>query len=76
MYLERGRDLLEVRRRVLSAAEIREAPDGVAGHGHAAGLGEHGQQRRENALEWDTVQRFSSGQSQGFENNFFESSHG
>ena len=51
MYLERGRDLLEVRRRVLAAAEIREAPDGVAGHGHAAGLGEHGQQRRENALD-------------------------
>ena len=55
MYLERGRDLLEVRRRVLAAAEIREAPDGVPGHGHAAGLGEHRQQRRENALEWHTV---------------------
>ena len=51
VYLERGRDLLEVGRRVLSAAEIREAPDGVPGHGHAAGLGEHGQQRRENALD-------------------------
>ena len=51
MYLERGRDLLEVRRRVLAAAEIREAPDGIPGHGHAAGLGEHGQQRRENALD-------------------------
>ena len=51
VYLKRGRDLLEVRRWVLAAAEVREAPDGVPGHGHAAGLGEHGQQRREDALE-------------------------
>ena len=51
MYLKRGRDLFEVRWRVLAAAEIREAPDGVSGHGHAAGLGEHGQERGENALK-------------------------
>lgn len=52
-HVEGGRHLGEVRRRALAAAQVREAPDSVAGHRQPRSLVQHLQERVQDALVRD-----------------------